>query len=62
LTRRRSPTPALALAAVLAAGACSETPDAAPPPEPRLLSLTELEVAVKRNLQRGALVSFWATW
>jgi hypothetical protein len=51
----------LALAAVLAAGACGGQRTAAPP-EPQLATLAELQAAVKRNVERGALVSFWATW
>ena len=74
----RTATNVLALAAMLAAGACGGRGDAAVPdgapaaqaagkgadavPEPRLATLAELQAAVKRNLERGALVSFWATW
>jgi hypothetical protein len=56
----------LALAAWLAASACGGkdgVPANAPTlPEPQLATLAELQAAVKRNLERGALVSFWATW
>ena len=59
LGRRAAP----ALLALVAAAACGTDRDAsAPPPEPRLTTLAELQIAVQRNLQRGALVSFWATW
>jgi hypothetical protein len=60
---------ALALLAGVAAAACGGGTDSPPQgpapvtaPEPRLLRLDELEVAVKRNLARGALVNLWATW
>jgi hypothetical protein len=70
--RRRGSAP-LALAALLAAGACAEGgpasgPASAPaartaaPAPPRLLDVTALDAAVKRNLQRGAIVALWATW
>jgi hypothetical protein len=66
--RRRGSAP-LALAALLAAGACAKGgPASAPasrtaaPAPPRLLDVTALDAAVKRNLQRGAIVALWATW
>ncbi len=70
--QRRAQWIAAALLASVAAGACGGDRAAAPSgsvgaaatavPEPQLTTLAELRVAVERNLQRGALVSFWATW
>jgi hypothetical protein len=69
---RRAGPAVLALAALLAAAACGDERTDVPagagaaapaaPADPQLLTLAELQAAVKRNLQRGALVSFWATW
>lgn len=75
MRRRRRLPPGIALAgallSALAAGCGGQrdaaadapvAPEAASTPAVRMLGLAELEVAVKNNLQRGALVSFWATW
>ena len=46
-----------------ALAACgSESQPAVPAPEPRVVDMAQLEVAVQQNLGRGTLVNVWATW
>lgn len=59
----RSPADSLPLAALLVLAACGGEHQPAPEaPEPRIVTMDELVVAVKKNLGRGTLVNVWATW
>jgi len=48
---------------LLVLAACGGEHQPAPEaPEPRIVTMDELVVAVKKNLGRGTLVNVWATW
>lgn len=58
---RRPFLTALACAGLAACGG-EPAPPPASTPEPKIVTLQELEAAVKQARGRGTLVNVWATW